>query len=110
MFEFTTAIMLKLAEAIWHSADNVVDHDAVLELINWNHVDCDASNRYSIDADRTVVVIWNDGKEEEKNELYSIHCKFVCAKIIFNFLDSLCLIYQRETIIPCRSIFCVKPG
>ena len=75
MFEFTTAIMLKLAEVIWHAADNLVDHDAVLELINWNCVDCDASIRYSIDADRTVVVIWDDGKEEKKNELCSIYCK-----------------------------------
>jgi hypothetical protein len=38
--------MLKLAEAIWHSGDNFVDQDAVLELINWNCADCDCENHF----------------------------------------------------------------
>ena len=73
MYECTTALMLKFAEAIWKSGETLVDHTTVLGLLTLedkdNHFE---SVRYAIDDDKIAVVIWSDGKEEKKKELCGI--------------------------------------
>jgi hypothetical protein len=70
MLDFTSVVMFKLADAIWKSGENFVDHITVLNFLTWEAQDGHVrSARYEIDDDKTVVAILSDGQNERKKEM-----------------------------------------